>query len=134
MPTEAEWEYASRGGVNWTDDYRYSGTTDNLGDYAWYGSNSGSQPHEVGTKLPNQLDIYDMSGNVYEWCNDWYLSSYYNSSPANNPTGPDSESHRVGRGGYWLGNASFCLVANRFDVNPGGSYHVIGFRILRAVE
>jgi len=132
LPTEAEWEYASRGGVNWTDNYKYSGTTDNLGDYAWYISNSGYQTHEVGTKLPNQLDIYDMSGNVYEWCNGWYSSSYYGSSPANNPTGPDNGSNRVARGGRWGENANYCRVADRYSQDPGDSSHNIGFRILRA--
>jgi len=129
LPTEAEWEYAARGGVNWTDNYRYSGTTDNLGNYAWY---NGSQSHEVGTKLPNQLDIYDMSGNVSEWCNDWSLSSYYSSSPANNPTGPDSGSLRVIRSGGWVSNANYCRVANRGYGYPDVSYSMIGFRILRA--
>ena len=132
LPTEAEWEYSSRGGVNWTDNYRYSGTTDNLGDYAWYSSNSSSQTHEVGSKLPNQLDIYDMSGNVYEWCNDRYSSNYYSSSPVDNPTGPDSGSGRVRRGGYWDGYAVGCRVANRSNYSPGYGYHDLGFRILRA--
>ena len=132
LPTEAEWEYASRGGVNWTDGYRYSGTTDNLGDYAWYDSNYGYQTHEVGSKLPNQLDIYDMSGNVLEWCNDWYSSSYYGSSPANNPTGLDSGSYRVLRGGFWGSDADNCRVAFRDYYYPGGSYGYMGFRILRA--
>ncbi len=132
LPTEAEWEYASRGGINWEDNYRYSGTTDNLGDYAWYVSNSGNQTHAVGTKLPNQLDIYDMSGNVWEWCNDWYDSDYYESSPASNPTGPDSGSYRLKRGGDWGNDALYCRVANRSPYNPGSSFVNMGFRILRA--
>ena len=132
LPTEAEWEYAARGGVNWTDNYRYSGTTDNLGYYAWYGSNSSTQTQEVGTKLPNQLDIYEMSGNVFEWCNDWYSSSYYGSSPANNPTGPDSGSYRVVRGGSWHFDANGCRVATRNISPPGGIHLGVGFRILRA--
>ena len=136
LPTEAEWEYASRGGLNWTDNYRYSGTTDNLGDYAWYTSNSGGHTHEVGTKAPNQLDIYDMSGNVDEWCNDWYLVSYYGSSPASNPTGPDnSGSGRVFRdSNWWRGDAIRCRVARRGDGLPVSSGASLGFRILRAYE
>jgi formylglycine-generating enzyme required for sulfatase activity len=130
LPTEAEWEYASRGGVNWTDNYRYSGTTDNLGDYAVYSANDPGHSEVVGSKLPNQLDIYDMSGNVWEWCNDWYLSSYYGSSPANNPPGPDSGSNRMLRSGHWYVSAYYCRVADRSNLRPGYSSYGIGFRIL----
>jgi len=134
LPTEAEWEYASRGGMNWTDNYRYSGTTDNLVDYAWYDENSGGQTHEVVTKLPNQLNIYDMSGNVFEWCNDRYSNSYYDSSPVNNPTGPVSGSNRVIRGGFWVSIANYCRVTHRDGGTPDFSYVSMGFRILRAIE
>ncbi len=134
LPTEAEWEYAARGGVNWEDNYRYTGTTDDLDDYAWYSSNSGGQTHEVGTKFPNQLDIYDMSGNVWEWCNDWYLHSYYCSSPDINPTGPDSGPFHVARGGSWCYHATCCRVAYRDISNPGAGDHYVGFRLARAVE
>jgi formylglycine-generating enzyme required for sulfatase activity len=132
LPTEAEWEYAARGGVNWGDNYKYSGTTDNLGDYAVYYDNDPGGTAEVGSKLPNQLDIYDMSGNVWEWCNDWYSSSYYGSSPEDNPLGPDSGSYRVKRGGSWGLITYYCRVANRSGYDPGLSYYYIGFRILRA--
>ena len=132
LPTEAEWEYASRGGVNWTDEYCYSGTTANLSDYAWYDSNSGGQTNEVSTKLSNQLDIYDMSGNVWEWCNDWYSESYYSSSPLNNPTGPVSGSLRVVRGGSWPHPANDCRVADRYGYSPVSSFSYVGFRILRS--
>jgi formylglycine-generating enzyme required for sulfatase activity len=131
LPTEAEWEYAARGGVNWTDNYKYSGTTDNPDDYIWSSSNSGTQAHEVGTKLPNQLNIYDMSGNVWENCNDWYLDSYYSTSPANNPTGPASGTECVERGGYW----DYGVVSSRVALRSNGHGNVspvVGFRIARA--
>ncbi|MDP8209915.1 MAG: SUMF1/EgtB/PvdO family nonheme iron enzyme [Candidatus Stygibacter australis] len=127
MPTEAEWEYAARGGVNWTDNLRYSGTTDNLGDHAWIYLNSDYRSHEIGTREANQLGIYDMSGNVWEWCNDWY--SYYNSSPETDPLGPDNGLNRVNRGGSWSSYASVCRVANRGINSPGYSYNNIGFRL-----
>jgi formylglycine-generating enzyme required for sulfatase activity len=132
LPTEAEWEYAARGGLNWTDNYRFSGTTDHLAQYSWFYTNSGFQTHEVGTKNPNQLDIFDMSGNVWEWCNDWYSCSYYDSSPADNPTGPDSGSARVWRGGGWTDTLIYCRVAQRLNLDPDISYYDLGFRILKA--
>ncbi|MCF7913509.1 MAG: formylglycine-generating enzyme family protein [Candidatus Cloacimonetes bacterium] len=132
LPTEAEWEYAARGGENWTDNNRYSGTTDELDDYAWYYSNSDGQSHEAGTKLANQLGIYDMTGNVWEWCNDWYTGDYYGSSPAENPSGPALGSYRVNRGGSWYFNNSYCRVANRHYYSPGFSYDSLGFRIARS--
>ncbi|MEA1973056.1 MAG: SUMF1/EgtB/PvdO family nonheme iron enzyme, partial [Candidatus Cloacimonadota bacterium] len=136
LPTEAEWEYAARGGIYESDNYRYSGCHNeaDLPDYAWYSSNN--DPYgckEVGTKLPNQLGLYDMSGNVYEWCWDWYDSSYYSSSPSSNPHGANSGSYRVWRGGYWSYSAGSCRVANRGCYGPSGSSGGIGFRILRNI-
>ena len=109
MPTEAEWEYAARGG-NQSKGYRYSGsnTIDNV---AWYKGNSGYKTHLVATKAANELGLYDMSGNVSEWCSDWYGS--YSSSPQNNPKGPSSGSERVERGGNWFYDATHCQAANR---------------------
>lgn len=109
LPTEAEWEYAARGG-NKSQGYKYSGSN-TIGDVAWYSSNSSSRIHEVGTKSPNELGLYDMSGNVYEWCSDWYGS--YSSSSQTNPTGPTTGSLRVNRGGSWYYNAQSCSVSNR---------------------
>lgn len=116
LPTEAEWEYAARGGKN-QDYYIYSGS-DNIGDVAWYTSNSSSSTHPVGTKSPNSLGIYDMSGNVWEWCSDWYGDRYYSASPALNPQGPTSGSYRVLRGGCWSSDAQYCRVSSRFIYVP----------------
>jgi len=136
LPTEAEWEYAARAATN-NPDYLYSGS-DDISTVAWYWSNSGSSTHPVGTKAPNGIGTYDMSGNVWEWCWDWYSSSYYSSSPQNDPRGPESGSKRVLRGGSWLSNATSCRVASR-SLNPYDSYtysglSVNGFRLCRAAN
>ena len=111
LPTEAEWEYAARGG-KLSKGYKYSGSN-TLGDVAWHEENSDGKTHPVATKQPNELGLYDMSGNVYEWCQDWYNSSYYSSSPGDNPTGPSSGSSRVNRGGCRVFPAFTCLVFHR---------------------
>lgn len=127
LPTEAQWEYAARGGRN-SKGYQYSGSN-TIGDVAWYTSNSGSKTHPVKSKSPNELGLYDMSGNVREWCSDWYSSGYYSSSPSNDPTGPSSGSGRVLRGGSWYNNAEFCRVASRNIGYPGGRYSHDGLRL-----
>ena len=104
LPTEAEWEYAARGGISASSTSCAGSNT--IGDVAWYYDNSGSETHTVGTKQANELGIYDMSGNVWEWCNDWYGSDYYSSSPQNNPQGSSTGSYRVKRGGSWGGSAT----------------------------
>ena len=124
LPTEAEWEYAARGGSK-SRGYKYSGS-DNIDDVAWYGDNSGSKTHEVGTKSSNELGIYDMSGNVWEWCSDWYGS--YRSNAQTNPKGPERGSRRVGRGGSWLSYAWYCRSSGRDNFAPGDCYG-IGFRL-----
>ena len=126
LPTEAEWEYAARGG-NKSRGYRYSGSN-TLGDVAWYGDNSGSKTHAVGTKQPNELGIYDMSGNVSEWCQDWRGS--YSSSPQTNPTGAVSGSYRVDRGGSWLYSAWFSRSSSRGGRTPGGRHGDLGLRLV----
>ena len=127
MPTEAEWEYAARGG-NQSKGYLYSGSN-TLGNVAWYTDNSGSMTHPVATKAANELGLYDMSGNVWEWCSDWYNSSYYSSSPQNNPQGPSSGSSRVRRGGDWHYGATGCRVANRNFYTPSDRSTYLGVRL-----
>ncbi|MDD3405380.1 MAG: formylglycine-generating enzyme family protein [Paludibacteraceae bacterium] len=109
LPTEAEWEYAARGG-NKSQGYKYSGNN-TIGNVAWYWDNNGSTTHAVGTRQANELGIYDMSGNVFEWCSDWYGS--YGSSAQTNPTGAATGYFRVLRGGSWDFNARYCRVSNR---------------------
>ena len=127
LPTEAQWEYAARGG-NKNEGAKYAGS--NMIDaVAWYTDNSGSSTHIVGSKRANALGIYDMSGNVWEWCKDWYASSYV-SYDTNNPVGPSSGSDRVVRGGSWYSNASRCRVAGRNNYSPGYRYFSLGFRVV----
>ena len=126
LPTEAEWEYAARGGKK-SRGYQYSGNS-NITDVAWYDGNSGSKTHPVGTKQANELGIYDMSGNVYEWCSDWYGS--YSSSSQTNPTGADSGSSRVlYRGGSWLGSARYCRLSYRGRITPVNRLINLGLRL-----
>ena len=126
LPTEAEWEYAARGGSD-SSGYKYSGSN-SINDVAWYyDGNSGYKTHPVGTKSPNELGIYDMSGNVYEWCQDW--GDIYSSSSQTNPQGPSSGSGRVNRGGSWNGNARHCRVSYRNFNTPGNRYDNFGFRL-----
>ena len=125
LPTEAEWEYAARGG-NKSKGYIYSGSND-LGSVAWYDSNSSSKTHAVATKSPNELGLYDMSGNVYEWCSDWYGD--YSSGSQTNPKGPSSGSNRVIRGGAWLISVRYCRVSNREDCDPDLTDYYQGLRL-----
>ena len=128
LPTEAEWEYAARGG-NRSIGYKYSGG-DNIGSVAWYDGNSGSTTHPVGQKQGNELGLYDMSGNVWEWCSDWHDFDYYSSSPSTNPKGPSSGSARVYRGGSWFHYARFCRVSYRSYDDPSGTFRNVGLRLV----
>ncbi len=129
LPTEAEWEYAAGGG---STHQKYAGTNyeSSLGSYAWYWDNSEKRTHPVGSKSPNSLGLYDMSGNVWEWCSDWYGENYYSSSPSLNPQGPPSGSFRVDRGGSWDYDASYCRVADRSGSSPSISSNCLGFRVV----
>lgn len=126
LPTEAQWEYAARGG-NQPDGSKYSGSY-SVDAVAWYDGNSGSSTHPVGTKRPNALGLYDMSGNVYEWCLDWYGD--YSDYDTENPTGASSGSYRVLRGGCWGSRAQGCRVSYRGNGSPDGRGNIFGFRVV----
>ncbi len=127
LPTEAQWEYACRAGTTTT--YSYGNAVD--GAYMWYSDNSSSQTHEVGTKLPNAWGLYDMHGNVWEWCLDWYGGSL----SGNDPVGSSSGSDRVVRGGSWYNDADFCTSSSRYGGDPSNpSSNAIGFRLVRTLS
>jgi len=138
LPTEAEWEYAARGG-NKSRGYEYSGSND-IGSVAWYKVNSYDKgenhpdygTHKAGTKAANELGIYDMSGNVWEWCWDWYDSGYYGKSQSSDPIGAGSGSYRVVRGGSWDSNPVYLRVCNRLYYDPFNRGSIIGVRLVRA--
>ena len=129
LPTEAEWEYAARGGSQ-SNGYKYSGG-DDINSVAWYAGNSGINTHPVGEKGENELRLHDMSGNVWEWCNDWYDESYYSKSPEWKPPGPEYGSSRVIRGGSWINYDYYCAVSARLDYNPELRDDNYGFRLFR---
>ena len=131
LPTEAQWEYAAKGGNGSPGNYTYSGSND-VDSVGWYESNSGSKTHEVGKKAPNSLGLYDMSGNVCEWCWDWYGN--YSFSWQNDPVGPVSGTSRVYRGGYWRSAATDLRSAGRDNYGPYGRSYAIGLRIVRPCE
>ncbi|MBN1444423.1 MAG: formylglycine-generating enzyme family protein [Planctomycetes bacterium] len=133
LPAEAEWEYACRAGTTtrfyWGDDPTYS----QIGAYAWYGDNAydvGERyAHVVGQKLPNAWGLYDMSGNVWEWCQDWY--GVYPAGPVTDPAGPPAGAYRVGRGGSWGNIPGYCRSAVRYRSAPWIRYRYLGFRLAR---
>ena len=127
LPTEAQWEYACRAG---TTTRWYSGDDEaRLGDVAWFNRNAGGQTHPVGQKRANAWGLYDMHGNVWEWCQDWYDEDYYAKSPTDDPAGPPGGSYRVVRGGGWDYPAWYCRSAYRNNFGPGYRYYGLGFRV-----
>ena len=126
LPTEAEWEFAARGG-NKSKGYKYAGN-DTISYVAWYSENSSNKTHPVGKKAPNELGLYDMSGNVWEWCLDWYDN--YVSDKQTNPAGPASGSNRVYRGGSWDFTDRYCRVSTRSDIVPSDTYRNLGLRLV----
>ncbi len=128
LPTEAEWEYAAQRGDK-GEKWAGASIEARLGEYAWYGRSDGGNSHPVGEKQPNGLGLYDMSGNVWEWCRDWNDS--YSQKPVVDPVGPDSGSYRVLRGGCWRGPARGCRSVSRSRCAPGLRYDFLGFRLAR---
>jgi len=129
FPTEAEWEFAARGG-NLSEGYRYAGSNQ-LDAVAWHSGNAEDTTYPVGQKQPNELGLYDMTGNIYEWCWDWYASGYYSNSPANDPAGPETGTLTCIRGGSWISSESGSRVANRLNFLPGARRTTFGFRLAR---
>ncbi|MDE7102109.1 MAG: formylglycine-generating enzyme family protein, partial [Bacteroidales bacterium] len=129
LPTEAEWEYAARGGQQ-VDGTKYAGS-DNLDEVAWYANNSNSATHPVAEKKANGIGLYDMSGNVWEWCSDWYEENYYANSPTVNPKGPESGESRVKRGGAYGFQAVICRVSGRNSSTPDYKGVNTGLRVVR---
>jgi formylglycine-generating enzyme required for sulfatase activity len=125
LPTEAEWEYACRADGSG----KYCGG-DNLDTLGWYYKNSGKSTHPVGKKQANDFGLYDMSGNVWEWCGDWYEKDYYKKSPLNNPPGSRSGKYRVLRGGSWSGDRDYARCSFRFRYYPNDRLNDVGFRVV----
>lgn len=125
LPTEAEWEYAARGGKH-SLGYKYSGS-DDIEHVAWYGDNSGNETHSVGEKQPNEIGLYDMSGNVWEWCQDWF--GRYASNSQSNPIGASRGHYRVNRGGSWFSLSKYCRSSYRVSDTPSNRHYYLGLRL-----
>lgn len=134
LPTEAEWEYACRAGS--TTQYFWGDDPSVAGEYVWFEANSQGKPNPVGRKKPNDWGLYDMSGNVWEWCNDFYGVDYYSGSPSIDPRGPEQGDTKVVRGGAWKFSVESCRSGYRYNEDPGYSdvcfgYDIYGFRCVR---
>lgn len=129
LPTEAEWEYAARGG-NKSKGYVFSGSND-VDEVAWLNDNSERKTHPVGLKKPNELGLYDMSGNVWEWCHDYYGPQYYKNSPLENPKGEITGQYRILRGGSWFHGVRDCRVSIRGYKEPTSGGYRRGFRLAK---
>lgn len=134
LPTEAEWEFACRGGT--TTAYYFGDSPAKLGEHAWFDKNAGGHPRPVGQKKPNPLGLYDMAGNVWQWCNDFYEVDYYTKSPKVDPRGPDSGKTKVVRGGAWRVGPENCRSGYRYNESPGYAdvcfgYDIYGFRCVK---
>ena len=127
LPTEAEWEYVARGGQK-SKGYKYAGSN-NIDEVAWYRENSNAKTNEVGLKKANEVGIYDMSGNVWEWCEDWYDRVFYENAVKNNPINKKQNIYRVLRGGGWNHNVAYCRVAFRIGDSLKFSNSGVGFRL-----
>ena len=125
LPSEAQWEYAARAGT--TNQFSFGDTVADAGQYAWTWENSDGAPHPVGQKRPNPWGLYDMHGNVWEWCLDWFGD--YPPTDTTDPTGPAQGKHRVFRGGGWNNEAPFARSGNRFMMAPSKGIHFVGFRV-----
>ncbi|MEZ4850175.1 MAG: formylglycine-generating enzyme family protein [Bacteroidia bacterium] len=136
LPSEAEWEFAARGGIH-SEGYIYAGS-DRLKEVGWYSENGDPQTHPVGQKLGNELGLFDMSGNVFEWCQDWFDENYYqycaDQGVVHNPLGFNKWFSRVMRGGNWHINAQSCRVSYRYDARPDYSGSDVGFRLALSPE
>jgi formylglycine-generating enzyme required for sulfatase activity len=128
LPTEAQWEYACRAGSS--DRYGFGNDASRLAEHGWFGDNSNGKTHPAGEKKPNAWGLYDMQGNLWEWCADWYEGNYYKKSPVTDPTGPTAVTSRVLRGGSWADPAPYCRASYRYCLPPWFRVHGYGFRVI----